>query len=251
MHTNFSEGIGLLTQLPEITLILKKAELDNKQFTEKINSTPKFETQELGRKSFEYAKKAGSRYVEPPQLFLAVVGGISKIDNLLATYGSGLEDLEKTIEWVVTQKEYKSKIYIWQDDCAMLFVGGVGKGMTGRVTPLLDSVSEDYTRQVQKGRIGKIVDREDEIKKVAELLTGSRENILIIGNPGSGKTSIVRGMAYKIIEGTEYEGLRNRRLVSLVNSSVLSANNSCFSTVTKPPSLRNSPTVLPKFCIIS
>ena len=226
IHTNFSEGIKLLTQLPEITLILKKAELDSKQFAEKINSTPKFETQELGKRSFEYAKKEGSRYVEPEQLFLAVVGSISKIDNLLATFGLGLEDLEKAIEWVVTQKEYKSKIYIWQDDCAMLFVGGVGKGMTGRVTPLLDSVSEDYTRQVQKGRIGKIVDRENEIKKVAELLTGSRENILIIGNPGSGKTSIVRGMAYKIIEGTEYKGLKNRRLVSLDIGDLISDTKS-------------------------
>ena len=223
---NFPEGVKTLTEQPEIEYVLLKSELADTDFKQKLLSAPKPALENLAKDSFNITLKQKNRYVEIEQILLALVRSLTNVETFLATYGTTLDTLEKTIGWVVSEKEYFDKIYIWQEDCDMLFVGGIGKGMTGRVTPLLDSASEDFTRMVQKGRIEKIVDRESEIKKVAELLTGTRENILITGAAGSGKTSIVRGIAYKIIEGTEYKALKNKRIVSLDIGGIISGARS-------------------------
>jgi ATP-dependent Clp protease ATP-binding subunit ClpA len=215
LNHNFPVGVKTLMERRETKYVLLMDELEKEDFAEKLLSAPKFDTSKIGIEAYKTALKEKTRFVEPEHIFFAFISGVQKPETLLATFGTTLKELEKTIEWVVSEREHLSKIYLWQEGCEMLFVGGIGKGMTGRITPFLDSISEDFTRKVQSGRIEKIIDREAEIRKVADLLTSTRENILIIGDPGSGKTSIVRGMAYKIIEGTEYASLKNRRIVSL------------------------------------
>jgi ATP-dependent Clp protease ATP-binding subunit ClpA len=222
LNKSFPVGLETLLEQKEIKNILLMDELSNKGFSEKLKGSLVFDTSKVGTDAFKLAQKHGSRFVEPEHIFFSFISKVQKPEVLLSTFGTTLDELERTIQWVVEEREHLSKIYIWQEDCEMLFVGGIGKGMTGRVTPYLDSISEDFTRRVSSGKIEKIVDRENEIKKIAELLTGTRENIMVIGDPGSGKTSIVRGMAYKIIEGTEYKALKNKRIVSLDIGSLIS-----------------------------
>jgi ATP-dependent Clp protease ATP-binding subunit ClpC len=87
--------------------------------------------------------------------------------------------------------------------------------MLGRVTPTLDRNSLDITREVGIGRVEKIVGREEEIKRISEILDGDKNDILIVGESGVGKTSIIRGVAYQIMMGTKYKTLKNKRVVSL------------------------------------
>jgi len=82
-------------------------------------------------------------------------------------------------------------------------------------------MSEDFTKQAKKGGYERFTVRENSIKKIGEMLSGSNENILVIGDPGSGKTSLVKGIAYKIIEGTEYKSLKNKRIVSIELSGMI------------------------------
>ena len=111
---------------------------------------------------------------------------------------------------------------MWQDDFVTPLMGGIGKGMLGRVTPNLDSVSVVITKQVKAGGVQDIVGREEEIKKISEILDGDKNDILIVGEPGVGKTSIIKGVAYKIMNGTEYKTLKNKRVVNLEIGSLLS-----------------------------
>ena len=226
IETNFPVGIKELLNLKEIQYLLLKAELSHRDFTDRLFNIPKFDSSQIYRLSLDEAAREKTRYVEPEHVFFAFITMIPKIDTLLATFGAKQETFQKCVKWTVWEREYLSKIYIWQEDCDVLFVGGIGKGMTGRVTPFLDNISEDFTREAQKGLIEKIIGREEEIKKVAELLTGSRANILLIGESGIGKTSIVKGIAYKIIEGTEYKALKNKRIVSLDIGALISGARS-------------------------
>ncbi len=221
LNRSFPVGVKILMEQPKTQYVLLDDELDKEGVAEKLLKSPRFDTEKIGIQAYQIAVKQKTRYVEPEHIFLAFISNVQKPETLLSTYGTSLDELGKTVEWVVAEREHLSKRYLWQEDCELLFVGGIGKGMTGRVTPLLDSISEDYTRKVLSGRIEKIVDRETEIKKIADLLSSTRENILIIGEPGSGKTAIVRGIAYKIIEGTGYASLKNRRIVSLDIGSLI------------------------------
>ncbi|MBN1162234.1 ATP-dependent Clp protease ATP-binding subunit [Patescibacteria group bacterium] len=215
IKSNFKFGLNKLTKKSPVVLLLQRCELNTMGFLTDLAKLSELNSEDVEKKMFEYAKAHEARYIEFEHLFTAILSTSPNIENLLASHDSKIEILEKSSEWNVKEREKLAKIYIWQDDYEVLYTGGIGKGMTGVVTPFLDSVSTDYTKEVQKGRLKNIVGREEEIRQIAEMLTGSKDNILIIGEAGSGKTSIIQGIAHRIIRGTKYKSLKNRRLVSL------------------------------------
>ncbi|MBX9693694.1 MAG: AAA family ATPase, partial [Cyanobacteria bacterium] len=104
----------------------------------------------------------------------------------------------------------------------------VGQGaQEGRVeepstTPQLDKFSRDLTSLANKGRLDPVIGRAQEIETVIEVLARRKKNNpVLIGEPGVGKTAIVEGLAQRIISGDVPEVLRDKRLVELnVNSMV-------------------------------
>jgi ATP-dependent Clp protease ATP-binding subunit ClpA len=225
LKDNGSNAIKQIAEAPEIAYLLKKAELFNPEFISTLATTPNIDIALIKKKSYEYAKEWNLRYIEPEVILAAFISAIPNADTILATYGSNLDLVIKTTNWVVSDREFLDKIYIWQPDYETMITGGTGKGMTGRVTPYLDSMSEDFTKGAIRGNYKRYTVREPTIKKMAELLGGSNENILIIGEPGSGKTSLVRGLAYKIMEGTNYKSLNNKRIVSMELSGIVSGTS--------------------------
>lgn len=83
-------------------------------------------------------------------------------------------------------------------------------------TPALDEFGRDLTQMAKEGKLDPVIGREDEIERVLQIL-GRRikNNPVIIGEPGVGKTAIVEGLAQKIILGDVPENLMGKRIVSL------------------------------------
>lgn len=227
------ELITKISKTKNIEQVLSRTELLNTDFIQKITKTDIVEKETLIRDSFENAKTLGNRYVEVEHIFLSIVQKTEKIETILSTYNSNVEVIAETIKWVVRLREIKDELFLWQDDYQMPPAGGTGRGMTGRVTPALDSISEDYTKQVKYGLIKPVVGREEEIKKLAELLTEEGANLLLIGDPGSGKTSIIKGIAYNIIVGTKHKSLNNKRVISLNIGKLLAGTKSSGEVAAK------------------
>lgn len=83
-------------------------------------------------------------------------------------------------------------------------------------TPLLDKYGRDLTEQAKQGKIGPAIAREREIRAVARTLARSKKNNpLLLGDAGVGKTAVVEGLAYAIHEGSAPEPLLNRRIVQI------------------------------------
>ena len=222
------DAVPIFLKLPKVYYILKKAELLNPEFVEKI-SAPFVPTDlnAFAKLAFDFAVKHGVRYVETEHVFLALLESIPKVDSLLSYFSSSVADVEEAVKWVVSDREALSGIFLWQEDFVMPKMGGVNKGLTGRVTPNLDAVSEDFTENARKGYFNKIVGREKEIKEIAQTLSSSSsENVMIIGEPGSGKTSIVKAMAFMIVKGTEFKSLTFKRIVSIEAGSLLAGTKS-------------------------
>ncbi len=216
------KGIKKIGDSKNIKELLKTTELDKTDLIQKLATIPSLDITKLPEKSLEIANLSKARYLEPECVFLAFLSLIPNADSLLATYGITLSLVTKTTLWIIQEREMLDKLFIWQPDYEMVFTGGTGKGMTGRVTPFLDSMSADYTKEAISGGYKRYTVREKEIKKIAELLSGSNENLLIVGDPGCGKTSIIKGIAYKIMEGTSYSALNNKRIVSMELSGIVS-----------------------------
>ena len=83
-------------------------------------------------------------------------------------------------------------------------------------TPILDNFSIDITKKASEGKIEPVIGRDDIIQRVAQILSRKKKNNpVLIGDPGVGKTTIIEGLALKINEGDAPRTLLDKRIVSL------------------------------------
>ncbi len=80
----------------------------------------------------------------------------------------------------------------------------------------LERFGRDLTDDARSGRLDPVIGRDDEIRRVVQVLSRrTKNNPVLIGDPGVGKTAIVEGLAQRIVEGDVPEGLKDKKLVSL------------------------------------
>ncbi|MBI9092824.1 MAG: ATP-dependent chaperone ClpB [Desulfobacterium sp.] len=86
----------------------------------------------------------------------------------------------------------------------------------------LEKYGRDLTELARLGKLDPVIGRDDEIRRIVQVLSRRRKNNpVLIGEPGVGKTAIVEGLAQRIVEGDVSETLRNRRVVALDMGSLL------------------------------
>ncbi|MFO7885336.1 MAG: AAA family ATPase, partial [Desulfobacteraceae bacterium] len=86
----------------------------------------------------------------------------------------------------------------------------------------LEKFGRDLTELARKGKLDPVIGRDDEIRRIVQVLSRRRKNNpVLIGEPGVGKTAIVEGLAQRIVEGDVSEILKNRRIVELNMGALL------------------------------
>jgi ATP-dependent Clp protease ATP-binding subunit ClpC len=118
-------------------------------------------------------------------------------------FGSGFNPLEELVKSLVDGLEQT--------------LGGTGREPgAGARTPRLDRFGRDLTADARAGRLDPVVGRDDEIAQVLEVLSRrTKNNPVLLGDPGVGKTAIVEGIAAQVVAGDVPEALRGRRIVAL------------------------------------
>jgi ATP-dependent Clp protease ATP-binding subunit ClpB len=185
---------------PQRALQLLDGELDKIARVEGPGAGQVFLDPETGRlldAALQAAKGAGDRFVTAERLLQVMAGGELKVARILRDAGVQPAGLEAAIRDL--RKGRKA-------DSATAEQG----------YEALDRYARDLTAAAREGKLDPVIGRDEEIRRTIQVLSRrTKNNPVLIGEPGVGKTAIVEGLALRIVKGDVPESLKEKRLMSL------------------------------------
>jgi ATP-dependent Clp protease ATP-binding subunit ClpC len=163
--------------------------------------------------SMEEAGNLGHNYIGTEHLLLGLIKeneGIAA--QVLINLGVKLEDVrEEVLDFLGADTADEE-----EEEPAMAEGGNPATANSKSKTPALDSFGRDLTELAREGKLDVVIGRANEIERVIQILSRrTKNNPVLLGEPGVGKTAIVEGLAQQIIENRVPDILRNKRIVVL------------------------------------
>lgn len=185
-----------------------------KELTKELDQLPKIQnptgdvnmSQDLARllnQADRLAQQKGDQFISSELVLLAAMDDNSKLGKLLLGQGVSKKALENAINNLR---------------------GGeaVNDANHEESRQALDKYTVDLTKRAEEGKLDPVIGRDDEIRRTIQVLQRrTKNNPVLIGEPGVGKTAIAEGLAQRIINGEVPDGLKGKRLLSLDMGSLI------------------------------
>ncbi len=226
-------GIDLSKLRKEIEVALSTSEFNKIRTTDNI---PLIKQAERALKiTYLEAKLFNSDLIGTEHLLLAI---LKDNDNIVTKafqkYGIDYDSVKDELKAIMSSSEGGSKSDIKDElpggtadedpeESAQSFGGNIKKMADSKSkTPVLDNFGRDITKYAEEGRLDPIVGRARELERIAQILSRRKKNNpILIGEPGVGKSAIAEGLALKIVQRKVSRALFNKKIVTLDLASLV------------------------------
>src|SRR5574344_1482578 len=155
------------------------------------------DTNNVLQKSIDYSKEMGDEFVSLEPILIALLNVKSTAANILRDAGMSEKDLRAAISELRQGQNVKTQS---ADDNYQS----------------LSKYAKDLIEEARAGKLDPVIGRDEEIRRVLQILSRrTKNNPILIGEPGTGKTAIVEGLAERILRGDVPENLKDKKLYSL------------------------------------
>ncbi|MBI5229986.1 MAG: ATP-dependent Clp protease ATP-binding subunit [Candidatus Magasanikbacteria bacterium] len=151
----------------------------------------------------------------PTELLVAVVTSNEKLQQLLFDAGIDLVKLGNAVEWMRIREQLRDRWRSVHEQGSHRSVTGTNRAMTALATPYLDHFSRDITFAAQKGYTELCIGRNKELESVFRVFESGARGVLLLGEAGVGKNSLIEGVAERMIADEVPETLFDKRLIEL------------------------------------
>jgi ATP-dependent Clp protease ATP-binding subunit ClpB len=208
------EGVAsdILSQAGADVEVLKRgleAQLNSKPTVDHVAPAEQYLSRDLSKvldAAMDAAEARKDRYVAVQHLLLGLVKEPCDLKSLFQEAGLRLVAVEKVLE------ELRAK----------------GEGVTSREEPeykALKKFSRDLTQLAKEHKLDPVIGRDDEVRRVIQILSRrTKNNPVLIGEPGVGKTAIVEGLAQRIVQGDVPESLKGKTIAALDVGALLAGS---------------------------
>jgi ATP-dependent Clp protease ATP-binding subunit ClpB len=155
------------------------------------------ETNEVFQKATQYSKEMGDEFVSLEHLLLALLTVKSTVANILKDAGMSEKELRAAINELRKGEKVTSQT---SEDTYQS----------------LNKYAINLNEEARTGKLDPVIGRDEEIRRVLQILSRrTKNNPILIGEPGTGKTAIVEGLAHRILRGDVPENLKDKQIYSL------------------------------------
>lgn len=219
-----SIGIDLYTVRQRVHELMEKEDFDDLE-TEEIGYSPKAKT--IMEYAVEQAQALGHDYIGTEHILLGIIYDTESIAcEILISLGANLDIIHDAILDLLNEDTLNDmpKLNVFNENKAPKKDNNTkdNKQKNNSATPLLDKYGRDLNILAQEEKIDPVIGRNREIERVIQILSRrTKNNPILIGEPGVGKTAVTEGLAQRLINGNIPKVLASKRIISLNMASLV------------------------------
>lgn len=219
-----SIGIDLYTVRQRVHELVEKEDFDDLE-TEEIGYSPEAKT--IMEYAVEQAQALGHDYIGTEHILLGIIYDTESIAcEILISLGADLDIIHDAILDLLNEDTLNDmpKLNVFNENKAPKKDNNAkdNKQKNNSATPLLDKYGRDLNILAQEEKIDPVIGRNHEIERVIQILSRrTKNNPILIGEPGVGKTAVTEGLAQRLINGNIPKVLASKRIISLNMASLV------------------------------
>ncbi len=165
--------------------------------------------------AFAEARRSKRQYVDVMELFIMITTRDAWAIQIFDDLEIDEDMLRACVQWIHIQKNLQDRYREWKSRAGSKPNGIMDRAMTARPSPLLQSMSSDYTATAASGGFFPLIGREAEMEQVLRILRDRVSHVLLVGPPGAGKSSLFEGVAQVMSSEDVPPELQDKRFVVL------------------------------------